>query len=133
MNKVAAVLLLVGAGSSVVAELPPMAYQEMQRTAPEALAIRVLSVKTVARKCPEGTNIAVTVVARVATVERSASDLRPGMRITIVYKHCRRDRAIFGASEVPILEKGKSCVAFLEQDGAVYHPAAGGFSFHRVP
>ena len=127
-------LTLLSPGSVTRAEMAPEVYAGMQRQAPECVRVEVLSVHTVRTVYPDYTDVAVTVVARVRAVERSASGLRPGQRIRIRYDRREHRQPIAGPSAVPILEPGKVYPAFLEKqvDGPSYLPAAGGYSFEVI-
>ena len=116
---------------TVLAELPPWAYKEMQKKAPEYLTIEVLWVKTKAVRDGKEAETA----ARVAEVKRSKSGLQTGTVIRIHYVHVTK--VLAGPSRIPILEKGKRYPAFLAKaDGKksdkIYKPAAGGRSFEVV-
>jgi hypothetical protein len=110
------------------ADLPPFAYRDMQKKAPEHLQIEVLSVQTVERKDA----IDVRAEARVTAVVRSASGLEPGRVIRIVYSHSTK--IVAGPRSVPVLQEKKSYPAFLQksESGDTYEPAAGGRSFEVV-
>lgn len=114
------------------AELPPSAYKERQDKAPEALVIKVGSVKTRETREPKVTRTEVTVEAEVQKVERSATQLAPGATITIVYVRNQYSQPIAGPSEIPILKEGRVCPAYLARAGEIYSPAAGGYSFETV-
>jgi hypothetical protein len=113
--------------------LPPWAYKERQEKAPEALVIRVQSVRM--RKITEEERelIEFTVKAEVQKVERTATKLTPGATIEISYTQQHYSKPIVGPSEVPALKEGEVCPAYLARGGKSYWPAAGGFSFRTVP
>jgi hypothetical protein len=114
------------------AELPPSAYQERQAKAPEALVIKVRSVKTQQTKEPTVTVTEFTVEAEVEKVERSATRLAPGGIIKIVYSRHEYSEPLVGPSEVPVLKEGQTYPAYLSRRGDTYEPAAGGYSFATV-
>src|SRR3954465_4860075 len=114
------------------AELPPWAYKEKQDRAPEALAIRVRSVKTRETREPQGKRMEVMIEAEVEKVERSATKLVPGAIIKIVYRRTEYSQPNAGPSEIPVLKEGQLCPAYLSREGATYSPAAGGYSFETV-
>jgi hypothetical protein len=116
------------------AELPPDAYKQKQQQAAESLIIKVLSVTTVESDEPNRKKIAVTVKAQVQKVERTKSGLKPGDDIGISYVHSRYKEPLAGPSEIPVLEQGDVCPAFLARDGEgkTYKPVAGGYSFKAV-
>jgi hypothetical protein len=114
------------------AELPPFAYKERQARAPEALTIKVDSVKTHETTQKEWKQIEFTVKAEVQSVQRSATKLERGAIIEIRYSQRRYSQPIAGPSEVPALHEGEVCPAYLSSDGKTYSPAAGGYSFETV-
>jgi hypothetical protein len=114
------------------AELPPWAYKEKQDKAPEALLIRVLSVKTRETKEPKVKRTEVMIEAEVEKVERSATKLVPGAIIKIVYGRTEYSQPIAGPSEIPVLKEGQVYPAYLSHEGETYAPAAGGYSFETV-
>lgn len=114
------------------AELPPSAYQERQANAPEALVIKVRSVKTRETKEERWKQTDFTVEAEVQKVIRSASKLTAGAVIQIRYAQRHYSQPMAGPSEVPSLKEGQVCPAYLAGDGKVYSPAAGGYSFETV-
>lgn len=114
------------------AELPPSAYQERQAKAPEALVIKVRSVKTQEIKEPTVTVTEFTVEAEVEKVERSATRLAAGGIIKIVYSRREYSKPLVGPSEVPVLKEGQAYPAYLSREGDTYVPAAGGYSFAIV-
>jgi hypothetical protein len=132
-------LLLVCAAAwfsaSASAELPPDAYRNDQRTAPEALEIKVRTVTSSKARQAGETVVTNDVAAEVQKVVRSASGLKPRARIRIRYTQRIPDRPMVGPSRVPTLKRGQVCPAYLEQvkDGKSYAPAAGGYSFQTVP
>ena len=118
--------------SSAQAELPPSAYKERQERAPEFLVIKVRSVSKRETKEEQCKQIDFTIEAEVQKVERSASKLTPGAVIQIRYAQRHYSQPIAGPSEVPTLQEGQVCPAYLSGDGRVYSPAAGGYSFETV-
>ncbi|MFZ1218279.1 MAG: hypothetical protein WAO00_03255 [Chthoniobacterales bacterium] len=115
------------------AELPPWVYQERQAKTPEALVIKVRSVKAQETKEPKGTVTEFTVEAEVVKVERSATKLAPGGIIRIVYSRREYSEPLVGPSELPVLKEGQVYPAYLARRGDIYAPAAGGYSFATVP
>jgi hypothetical protein len=132
--KYVAAILLVLTAASTFGELPPYVYKEQQENADEVLVINLQSVETVETKESDGTQRAVTVVARVDKVERTKSGLREGDNIRILYARRDRKPPMPGPSELPILSQGQAYRAFLSQDGKKkdYVPAAGSRSFDRL-
>lgn len=113
-------------------ELPPWAYKERQEKAPEALVIKVRSVKMREVREPKVTRTEVTVEAEVEKVERTATKLTPGAVIKIYYERNEYAQPIAGPSAIPVLKEGQVCPAYLERLGLIYAAAAGGFSFETV-
>lgn len=118
--------------SSGQAELPPSAYKERQEKAPEALVIKVRSVKKHESNEEKWKVVEFIVEAEVQKVERSATKLTPGAIIEIRYAQRHYSQPIAGPSEVPALKEGQVCPAYLAADGKIYSPAAGGYSFSSV-
>lgn len=120
------VLLLALAASALWAELPPQAYREWQTKAPEYLEIKVDKASPPAAM----KTVAVDVVATVVKVHRSATGLKAGDKIHILYTHEVYDRPIAGPSPIPLLHAGDAVPAFLAKgDKGIYQPAARGRSF----
>ena len=111
------------------AELPLSVYQELQEKSSEALNIKVESVKVNKSEEPALTRLSITAEAKVETVTRSASGIKPGDRIRINYSYVSYKQPIAGPSEPDVLEKGQSYPAFLTGKDGVYTPAARGYSF----
>jgi hypothetical protein len=76
----------------------------------------------------------ITAEARVETVIRSASGLKPGDAIRISYVHLDHKLPLAGPSEPDVLQKGRSYPAFLAkaQKDEVYATTARGYSFRRA-
>lgn len=133
--------------------LPPSAYQQWKESTPEVAAIEIISAATESKVTEtEGTKVKlrrtetnVDVEARVITVERTATDLKPDAVIRIQYVHrpLRQqtmqegkwaDVWIAGASPIPILEKGDKVKAWLRRlSGEQFEPAAEAESFAVLP
>ena len=119
---------------STHAELPPSVYKDLQDKSPEALTIKVESVRISTTDEPRFKRLDITAEARVETVIRSASGLKPGDAIRISYVRLDHKQPLAGPSEPDILQKGRSYPAFLakaEKDD-VYTMAARGYSFRRA-
>jgi hypothetical protein len=117
--------------SPLLAELPPSAYEAMQREAPEFVKIEVLRVEI--EPGAEAGEQKVTAVALVGHVERSASGLKPGDLITISYGVRERPKDFVGPGQIPILEERTETIAFLKptDESSTYTPAAGAMSFSQ--
>lgn len=111
------------------AELPPSVYQELQEKSPEALNIMVESVKIDKSEESSLTRLSITAEAKVETVTRSASGVKPGDKIRISYTHISYKRPVAGPSEPDILKEGRSYPAFVTGEDGVFTPAARGYSF----
>lgn len=114
---------------TALAELPPGAYQQLRSNAPEALKIKTLKVRTQVLK---PNTLKVEVQAKVLSVVRSASKLKPGSMIRIVYEIDKQAPQRVGPRAVPVLKEGLFYAAFLAQDGKLYRPAAYGDSFDAM-
>jgi hypothetical protein len=108
------------------AELPPSAYEALQREAPEVLRINVLTVSTEKSSAGE----AIEMLAEVLTVGRSDT-LKVGDIITIRYERTNHPAGWVGPGEVPVPEEKAETVAYLKlaADGSDYEPAAGMMTF----
>lgn len=131
-----AALLLAAVPMTARAELPPSVYRDFQQRAEEALTIRVAAVSTTRRGGihPDGsTRTIVTKVEAKAIVEavrRSASRLKAGTEIDIVYERVDLPPGMTGARPIPILKQGDVVPAFLNRASAGgYTVAAQGASF----
>ena len=123
----ATALALVNTGISH-AELPPTAYLSAQTKAPEAVTLRIGEVT-------DDGNGSITVVATVTKVARTATGLKPGDAIRLVYQtHVNKpgEPMIVGPSPVPVPIKGQTTPAFLQRHGTTYEPAAGGMTFNPL-
>lgn len=110
------------------AELPPGAYADMQRRAPEKMTIEVLSVDVSICWLWLCDGRDVELRARVVAVDESASGLVAGDVVVVRYRHVPLgDRA--GPSPVPVPRKGTTTPAWLAYTGDHYVPDAGGYSF----
>jgi hypothetical protein len=118
--------ILMADNPTALAELPPGAYQQLRSNAPEALKIKVLKVHTQGLK---PNTLKVEVQAKVLSVVRSASKLKPGSMIRIVYEVDKQVPQRVGPRAVPVLKAGLLYAAFLAQDDKIYTPAAYGDSF----
>ena len=132
LRRILAVAIVFIALTEVRSELPPWVYKERQDKAPEALVIKVRSVKTRETKEPKVTRSEFTIEVAVEKVERSATKLAPGAIIKIVYARNEHAQPIAGPSEIPILKEGQTYPAYLSREGEIYAPAAGGYSFDTV-
>jgi hypothetical protein len=114
------------------AALPLSAYKEQQAKAPEALVIKIQSVSRREVSEEKWKRIDFTVKAQVQKVIRTATGLTPGTVIDIAYSRRQYYRPIVGPTEIPALEEGQVCPAYLAAEGKSYWPTAGGHSFDTV-
>ncbi|MCK9588049.1 MAG: hypothetical protein WC076_04530 [Terrimicrobiaceae bacterium] len=110
------------------AELPPSAYERMQKAATEVVGIEVLRVDIEPGDSPERQNV--HLMALVNTVTRAAN-VKEGDVIHIRYTVADREKGWVGPGEIPILGEKDKTVAYLVKDSASedFHPAAGAMSF----
>jgi hypothetical protein len=110
------------------AELPPSAYESLQRKAPEYLKIEILQVTVQPGETP--TQQKVHIIALVTDVLRTASGLKPNEILNIYYNVTEHPRGWAGPGEVPIPNAQERSVAYLTRtDGGDFAPAAGRMSF----
>ena len=111
------------------AELPPSAYERMQKASTEVVEIEVLRVDIEPGDAP--TRQDVRIMALVNKVDRTSSNLKSGELINIFYTVTSREKGWVGPGEIPILSEKDKTVAHLVKDPANedFHPAAGAMSF----
>lgn len=128
MKRCALVLALSVLVVPAFAELPPSAYIEMQRNAPEHLRIEVLRVE---KEAAADNQEIIQATALVIEVFRTATDLQTGDMITIRYTFQPLPPGFVGPSPIPVLNEAVVTVAYLSKpEGEMdYQPAAGGMSF----
>lgn len=120
-------LLLFALTLPLFAELPTHAYLQMQKAAPEVIAIRVDKVKRGNWFSPGE-----VVTATVMKVAKTASKLKVGDLIQIRYRHVKLRGAV-GPSPIPLLTKKQTYPAFLKKsEKNHYEPAARGMSFRTI-
>jgi hypothetical protein len=125
--------------TTVLADLSPDVYKELQQNAPDAFYIQVVSVdvhRSFAK--PAGCSLFdfeiirnVNVYARVVRVVRSASGVHPDDVIEIEYSSIGRCSDWNGPRSIQLLRKGDLVYAFLTRRGrtASFDPAARGATF----
>jgi hypothetical protein len=134
-----AIAIFLILATAVLADLSPDVYKALQRTAPEALSIQVLSVD-IHRSFAKPPSCSffdfevirnVKVEARVVRVARSETGVRPGDVIGIEYSSISRCSDWNGPRSIPLLRKGDLVYAFLARRGrtASFDPAARGATF----
>lgn len=113
------------------AELPPSAYESMQKAAREVLQIEVLRVEVEPGDAPGRQNL--HIMALVNGVTRSGSGTAAGELVNITYTVTDREKGWTGPGEIPILQEKDKTVAYLAKDPASgeFHPAAGAMSFRN--
>ncbi|TSA32769.1 MAG: hypothetical protein D4R65_08935 [Verrucomicrobiaceae bacterium] len=124
-------LLVVACPLLLRAELPPSAYESMHKAASDLLTIEVLRVEIEPGDAPERQNV--HVMALVNGVTRSASSVKEGDLINVVYTVTARGKGWAGPGEIPILEEKDKTMAYLakDTDKGEFHPAAGAMSFRN--
>lgn len=125
------IAIFVYLSSVAFAELPPDAYEEMQRSAPEALKIRVDKVTSARVGLLNFSGKRDQVVeATVISVLRTGSRLKVGDGIVIRYVAMKVNERIAGPRPIPQLQAGEEYPAWLSKSElGHYEPAARGFSF----
>ena len=116
------------------AELPPSAYEQMQKKAPTVLEIHVLQADQRKDKDSNGEQTQVDLMAEVLKVLRKESTIQPGELISIQYTLEKRPAVWAGPGQVPVLAEGIKTIAYLKKKGTgapIYEPAAGRMSFSR--
>ena len=112
------------------AELPPSAYERMQKAATEAVDIEVLRVDIEPGEAAGSQNIHLT--ALVNKVTRTAN-VKEGDLIKIDYTVTGHEKGWAGPGEIPILEEKQKTIAYLVKNPSAnsFHPAAGAMSFRN--
>lgn len=127
------VLLLLVAAIPFVsrAELPPSAYETMQRAAKEVIDIEVLRVEISSGDAPGRQNV--HLLALVNRVGKSETGLKAGEFINIAYAITSHAKGWSGPAEIPVPAERDKSAAYLVKDAANddYHPAAGAMSFRN--
>ena len=119
-------LLALVFGAVAQAELPPGSYDKLKAGAQEKFKIKIVGVEQ------QGKDPKMTVIftAEVLQVERSATGVKPGDRITIQSYHWTKSYA--GPKNPPVLPEGWEGVAYLNKakgSNKNYRLAAYGGSF----
>lgn len=121
------------AAASALAALPPFAYEEMQRDAPEDIEIEVLHVggdrSAEDRRRAAFLRLEIVATARVSKVRRSALNLRPGDRVTLRYETEHHRVPYPGPGYAPVVTAGSRYRAFLAGPADALRPVALGASF----
>jgi len=114
-----------------MAELAPSAYEEMQAKAPEYLEIEVLRIDVEPGDAPE--RQIVRLMALVNKVDRTATGVRIGDLINVVYTQTERQKNWVGPGEIPLLAEKDKTIAYLKKDleTSEFSPVAGAMSFRN--
>lgn len=137
MTKLRPLALLLVLALPAFAELPPEVYLAMQQASPEVLHIEILSVD-IDRDFhkPDGCGFFefeidrnLTVKAKVLSVIRSRSGVRPGAMLEIKYTSVRRCEGFTGPRSIPLLYEKDRVFAYLTKTNRGFEPAARGASF----
>ncbi len=113
------------------AELPPSAYDAMQKAAAESLSIEILRVEIEPGDAPARQNV--RIMALVNQVARTAAGVKEGGLINILYTVTTREKGWAGPGEIPILDEKDKTAAYLVKDANSddFYPAAGAMSFRN--
>lgn len=113
------------------AELPPSAYEAMQAKASEYLEIEVLRVDVEPGSAANEQKVNVLALAQAVT--RTASGLRAGDIVHIVYTLTERPPGWAGPGQIPLLTEKERTVAYLTKNepSGDFSPAAGAMSFRN--
>ncbi|HEY5813298.1 MAG TPA: hypothetical protein VIT23_11675 [Terrimicrobiaceae bacterium] len=109
------------------AELPPSAYEGMQKKASEHFKIEVLRVNLEPGETP--TQQKVHLVALVTEVLATTSGAKPKEIVNIYYTITEHPKGWPGPGEIPIPKEKEQTVAYLTKNGTDFEPAAGRMSF----
>jgi len=123
--------LVIFVTATMMAELPPSAYEAMQAKAPEFFEVEILRSDVNPGDGPNDKKI--TLTARVSKTFRTATGISEGVVITITYTEVARPAGSAGPGRIPILKEGDTKIAFLEKGPKPnqYLPAAGAMTFER--
>lgn len=132
-----ALLAMASTAARADDDIEPKYYRVWQDRAPEALTVKVLSVRTTVtterHRAGVVTQTRVEAQAQVERVDRSATGLKPGDALRINYTISRAQPPVEGPRELPLLKGGASTPVFLLAiSRGVYGPAAKGASFEPL-
>ncbi len=113
--------------ASLRAELPPSAYEDMQREAPEVLRLNILTVT----RTPTADGESIDLLAEVLKVGRSANNVQVGDMITVHYELTDHPAGFVGPGAVSVPAEKEETVAYLKlsDNQSDYAPAAGMMTF----
>ena len=131
MTKRLCALMVLWGLTAAWAELPPSVYEKKQAEAPEKLQIEIIRVEVTPGSQPETQTV--RAMATVNSVDRTATGVREGDFIAIVYTVTEHPPGWVGPGAVPILREKAQTVAYLQKasDSRDYEPAAGAMSFRH--
>lgn len=132
MSAVLVAMTLISGPATIRAEIAPVYRAKMQNEAQEALQVEITKVDAKRTRGKDFTAYEVCAVAKVISVTRSASGLRPGSLIEVQYDTSFSDFAIPGSSPIDVLESGKTMAIYVHRDGKVYRPSARNNSFVEI-
>ncbi|MCX6968799.1 MAG: hypothetical protein NTV93_01420 [Verrucomicrobia bacterium] len=112
------------------AELPPSAYERMQKAATDVVEIEVLRVDIEPGEAPGSQNLHITALVNKVT---RTTNVKENDIIKIQYLVTTREKGWAGPGEIPILEEKQKTLAYLVKDpgSEEFHPAAGAMSFRN--
>lgn len=131
MKRVLPILAILSSVWITWAELPPSAYEALQREAPDVFAIEVLDVHS--HPGPEAGDQDIQVIAQIVDVKRSSSDSTAGSLIHILFTIPKRPSGFVGPAQIPVPSRGDRSPAYLRPLGKPgdFSPAAGAMSFRE--
>lgn len=124
------------AGSSLLAEINPRYYVEMQKKSPEHLRVKVTRVQN--ESCNNCETFKTEVTAVVTKVIRTKAKLKKGREVTFSYSVFRPREGWVGPRPMPLLEKDQEYDFFGTKTGVddqkriVLQPGARGYSFDSL-
>jgi len=106
------------------AELPPSAYERMQKSATDVVDIEVLRVDIEPGEAPGSQKIHLMALINKVTL---AANMKVGDLINIRYTFSSREKGWSGPGEIPVLGEKEKTLAYLIKDAASddFYPAAG--------
>lgn len=112
------------------AELPPSAYERMQKAATEAVEIEVLRVDVEPGEARGSQDLHITALVNKVT---RAANVKENDIIKIQYTVTAHEKGWAGPGEIPMLEEKQTTLAYLVKNptNEDFHPAAGAMSFRN--
>ena len=123
-------LLAILCPALIHAELPPSAYERMQKSATDVVDIEVLRVDIEPGEAPGSQKIHLMALINKVTL---AANMKVGDLINIRYTFTSREKGWSGPGEIPVLGEKEKTLAYLIKDAASddFYPAAGVMSFRN--